>query len=675
MRKCRNWQTSKTKDLVSIALVWVQVPSSAFIIRKGLSFIWKFFFVSISIIPQYIIIHEKVNKKRKKLKESKKFCRIIIMRRFKLYYSDEIIEEVRSRNDIVDVISTYVKLQKKGSSYFGLCPFHNEKSPSFSVSRQKQMYYCFGCGAGGNVFTFLMEYENYTFVEALKYLADRAGVELPEEEYSREAKERADTRAILLEINKAAAQYYYIQLKSSRGAVGLEYFKKRKLSDETIKAFGLGYSNKYSDDLYRYLKSKGYKDDMIAKAGLISIDEKNGVYDKFWNRVMFPIMDVNSRVIGFGGRVMGDAKPKYLNSPETMIFDKSRNLYGLNRARRTKKPYFLLCEGYMDVISLHQAGFTNAVASLGTALTPGHAALIHRYVQEVYLTYDSDGAGTRAALRAMPILRDAGITAKIIRMEPYKDPDEFIKNLGAEAFEERIASARNVFMYSLEVLEKDYDMNSPEGKTEFMKETARRLTQFEEEIERNNYIEAVAKAYHVGFEELRKLVGKMAVQTGLAKPAERPREIQNNRKNKKEDGILVSQKVLLTWLIESEEIFHQIEKYITPEDFSEGLFRKVAELLYEQYEKHEANPAQIMNHFTDEEEHREVAGLFHTKIKELTTVKEQEKALQETILRVKEHSIEEATKNLDPTDIQGLQRLMNEKRKMQDLRTLHISIN
>lgn len=218
-------------------------------------------------------------------------------------------------------------------------------------------------------------------------------------------------------------------------------------------------------------------------------------------------------------------------------------------------------------------------------------------------------------------------------------------------------------------------MNSPEGKTEFMKETARRLTQFEEEIERNNYIEAVAKAYHVGFEDLRKLVGKMAVQAGLAKPVERPKEIQNNRKNKKEDGILVSQKILLTWLIESEDIFRQIEKYITPEDFSEGLFRQVAELLYEQYEKHEVNPAQIMNHFTDEEEHRQVAGLFHTKIKELTTVKEQEKALQETILRVKDHSIEEATKNLDPTDIQGLQRLMNEKRKMQDLRTLHISIN
>ena len=591
-----------------------------------------------------------------------------------MYYSDEIIEEVRSRNDIVDVISTYVKLQKKGSSYFGLCPFHNEKSPSFSVSRQKQMYYCFGCGAGGNVFTFLMEYENYTFVEALKYLADRAGVDLPEEEYSREERERADTRAVLLEINKLAAQYYYVQLMSSQGAVGMEYFKKRELSDETIKAFGLGYSNKYSDDLYRYLKSKGYKDDMIAKAGLITVDEKHGVYDKFWNRVMFPIMDVNSRVIGFGGRVMGDAKPKYLNSPETMIFDKSRNLYGLNRARRTKKPYFLLCEGYMDVISLHQAGFTNAVASLGTALTPGHALLIKRYVQEVYLTYDSDGAGTKAALRAMPILKEAGITAKIIRMEPYKDPDEFIKNLGAEAFEQRIASARNAFMYSLEVLEKEYDMNSPEGKTEFMKETARRLTEFEEEIERNNYIEAVAKSYHVGFEDLRKLVARMAVQTGLAKPAVKPRETLNRKKNK-EDGILMSQKILLTWLIESEDIFRQIEKYITPDDFSGELYRKVAKLLYEQYENHEVNPAQIMNYFTDEEEHREVAGLFHTKIKELTTVKEQEKALQETILRVKDHSIEEATKNLDPTDIQGLQKLMDEKRKMQDLRALHISIN
>lgn len=591
-----------------------------------------------------------------------------------MYYSDEIIEEVRSKNDIVDVISSYVKLQKKGSSYFGLCPFHNEKSPSFSVSREKQMYYCFGCGAGGNVFTFLMEYENYSFQEALKYLADRAGVELPEAEYSKEARERADQKAILLEINKVAAQYFYVQLKSPQGAHALSYLKDRGLSDEMIHSFGLGYSNKYSNDLYQYLKSKGYRDELIVKAGLVTVDERYGVSDKFWNRVMFPIMDSNSRVIGFGGRVMGDAKPKYLNSPETMIFDKSRNLYGLNRARSSRKPYFLLCEGYMDVISLHQAGFSNAVASLGTALTPGHASLIKRYVKEVYLTYDSDEAGTKAALRAMPILKDVGITARIIRMEPYKDPDEFIKHLGAEAFEERIHKARNGFMFGLEVLERDYDLTTPEGKTDFMKEAAKRLTQFDEEIERSNYIEAVAKTYHVGIEELRKLVLKMAVQTGLAKQVERPKRL-DGKSREKEDGHVKSQKILLTWLIEDEDIFNQIRRYITPDDFTGELYKKVAALLYEQYEGQDVNPARIMNHFTDEEEHREVASLFHTKIRELTTISEQEKALKETIIRVKGHSIDTAAKNLAPTDIAGLQRLMEAKRELQDLEKLHISIN
>jgi len=589
-----------------------------------------------------------------------------------MYYSDELIEEIRSKNDIVDVISGYVRLQKKGSSYFGLCPFHNEKSPSFSVSRQKQMFYCFGCGAGGNVFTFLMEYENFSFMEALKFLAERAGVDLPEMEYSKEAKEKADLKAVLLEINKLAAQYFYVQLKNKQGEAAYRYLKNRALDDEIIKAFGLGYSNKYSDDLYRYLKSKGYKDDVISKAGLISFDEKQGVYDKFWNRVMFPIMDVNNRVIGFGGRVMGDAKPKYLNSPETLVFDKSRNLYGLNRARTSRKNYFLLCEGYMDVISLHQAGFNNAVASLGTSLTPGHASLIKRYVNEVYLTYDSDEAGTKAALRALPILKEVGITARIIRMDPYKDPDEFIKNLGPEAFEERINKARNGFMFSLEILERNYDMTSPEGKTKFMQEAAKKLTEFDEEIERNNYIEAVAKAYHVGYEDLRKLVTKMAIKTGLAAPAAKPKSTLNREK---EDGNLKSQKILLTWLIEDEAIFNQIKKYITPEDFSEGLYRKVAKLLYEQYESGEANPAKIMNCFTNEDEHREVAGLFHTKIKELSTLREQEKALKETIIRVKNYSIENATKNLDPTDIAGLQRLMNAKRELQDLTRLNISIN
>ena len=591
-----------------------------------------------------------------------------------MYFSEELVEEVRLKNDIVDVISGYVKLQKKGSSYFGLCPFHNEKSPSFSVSRSKQMYYCFGCGAGGNVFTFIMEYENFTFVEALKFLAERVGVELPEAEYSKEAKERADLKSTLLEINKIAAKYFYAQLKSPQGNLAHSYLTKRGLSEETITAFGLGYSNKYSDDLYRYLKMKGYKDSMLAKAGLISIDEKNGVYDKFWNRVMFPIMDVNNRVIGFGGRVMGDAKPKYLNSPETEIFDKSRNLYGLNRARTSRKSYFLICEGYMDVIALHQAGFTNAIASLGTALTTGHASLIKRYVNEVYLTYDSDEAGTKAALRAIPILREAGISAKIIRMEPYKDPDEFIKNLGPEAFEERIQKARNGFMFSLEVLEKDFDMNSPEGKTAFFNEAAKRLGEFEEEIERNNYIEAVAEKYRVGYDNLRKLVAKIAIKTGLAKPAEKPRQTVDKNRGK-EDGNIQSQKILLTWLIENERVFAQIKKYITPMDFTKELYQEVAGLLYEQYEAGELSPAKVMNHFTDEEEHREVASLFHTRIQKLHTKEEQEKALKETMIRVKNNSVDHATKMLDPTDIMGLQRLMEAKRSLQDLQKLHISID
>ena len=427
-----------------------------------------------------------------------------------MIYGEEIIEEVRSRNDIVDLISTYVPLKKKGSSYFGLCPFHNEKSPSFSVSRDKQMYYCFGCGAGGNVFTFLMEYENFSFPEALKYLAERAGMELPEEELNEEAKRAMDEKARLREMNKLSANYFYYLLHSKRGQKGLAYLKDRGITDATIKHFGLGYADIYNDDLYRFLKSKGYSDEELKDSALVTIDERRGGSDKFWNRVMFPIMDVNNRVIGFGGRVMGDAKPKYLNSPETVVFDKSRNLYGLNRARTSRKPYFLLCEGYMDVISLHQSGFTNAVASLGTALTAGHAALIKRYVQEVYLTYDSDEAGTRAALRAVPILREAGISAKVVRMDPYKDPDEFIKNLGAEEYEKRIHAARNGFMFSLEMLEKQYDMNSPEGKTDFFKEVSRRLLEFEDELERNNYIEAVATAYRVSRESLEKMVAKMA---------------------------------------------------------------------------------------------------------------------------------------------------------------------
>src|SRR5699024_240371 len=323
-------------------------------------------------------------------------------------------EEIRSRSDIVDVISGYVKLKRKGSSWFGLCPFHNEKSPSFSVSRDKQMYYCFGCGAGGNVFTFLMEYENFSFVEALQFLADQAGIQLPQQEYSKEARQEADLKSQLLKIHKEAAQFYFYQLKSQNGKTAYQYLLDRGLSRETIVHFGLGSASRYSGALYRYLKEKGYSDELLIQTGLFLQDEKRGMYDKFWNRVMFPIMDVNNRVIGFGGRVMGDGKPKYLNSPETKVFDKSRNLYGLNFARSSRKKNLIACEGYMDVIAMHQAGFDNAVASLGTALTAAQASLMKRYTDEVLLLYDSDEAGRKAAVRAIPLLRRAGLGQKVV---------------------------------------------------------------------------------------------------------------------------------------------------------------------------------------------------------------------------------------------------------------------
>lgn len=605
------------------------------------------------------------------------------------YFSDEIIEEVRSRNDIVDVISQYVRLSKKGSTYFGLCPFHNEKTGSFSVSPNKQMYYCFGCGAGGNVFTFLMQYENFTFGEAMEELAERSGVELPKQEFSAVQRMEADKRARLLEINKEAAKYFFMLLRGERGGNALSYFLKRGLSEETIKKFGLGYSDQYSDDLYRYLRAKGYEDEILKESGLVTIDERRGGYDKFWNRAMFPIMDVHNKVIGFGGRVMGEGEPKYLNSPETKIFDKSRNLYGLNFARTTKKQQLLLCEGYMDVIALHQAGFDNAVASLGTSLTSGHANLLKRYTKEVYLTYDSDGAGVKAALRAIPILKEVGITAKVINMKPHKDPDEFIKALGAEAYQERIDHAENSFLFELRILEQQYDMHDPESKTAFYNEVAKKLCGFSEKLERDNYIDAVAAKYMIAVEDLRRLVNRYGLKIGLAggsgtrsrEPAQQGdtlggHERESGRSRKKEDGMKQSQKLLLTWLIENTALFPKIKKYITPKDFTEEIYGKVAQLLFEQYEQSgTVNPARIVSMFGNEEEQREIAALFNARIHEVETKEDRDKALKETIIRIKENSIEHRSKMLAPTDMEGLMKLVQDKRSLEELQKMHISVD
>ena len=431
-----------------------------------------------------------------------------------MYYSQELVDEVLANTDIVDVVSAHVHLKKRGSTYVGLCPFHNEKTPSFNVNPDKQFYYCFGCGAGGSAITFLMKYNNCTFREALQDLADRAQITLPTPNYSEEAKKREKHRQDLLGINKEAATYYYKLLRSRRGERGMRYFTDRALSAETMKMFGLGFADGARNDLTEHLRRLGYSDELILESDVAVFNEKQGLHDRFFNRVMFPIQDVRGRVIGFGGRVLGDAKPKYINSSDTMIFDKGRNLYALNLARRTKTDHLILCEGYMDVIAMHQAGFNQAVASLGTAFTAGQAALLRRYTKRVLLAYDSDGAGVRAALRNIGILRNGGLESSVIDLRPYKDPDEFIKAEGRDAFQERIDKAENSFFYELRILSQSHNMDDPASRTAFHREIAKKLCTFSDEIERDNYIAAAAEKYFIRTDSLRRLVAQYGNVSG-----------------------------------------------------------------------------------------------------------------------------------------------------------------
>lgn len=589
-----------------------------------------------------------------------------------MYYSDELVEEVRSRNDIVDVVGSYVRLTKKGSSYFGLCPFHSEKTGSFSVTPSKQMYYCFGCGKGGNVFTFLMEQENMSFTEAIQELAQRAGVELPEGDRSEEAKREAGRRSRILEINREAAKYYYYMLRNENGKLGMDYLTGRKLTEETMRRFGLGYAGQGKNSLVNYLRSKGYPDELIRASGLVNVSEKYGMSDKFWNRVIFPIQDVKDRVIGFGGRVMGTGEPKYLNSPETEVFDKGRNLYGLNHARKSKRGNIILCEGYMDVISMHQAGFDQAVASLGTAFTAGQASLLHKYTEEVLLIYDSDEAGIKAATRAIPILKQAGIRAKVVNLRPYKDPDEFIKNEGREAFQERLDKADNSFFFEIRILERNYHTEDPEEKTEFYRAIAKRLCEFAEDLERNNYLEAIASRYGIPSRDLQQLVIKYAAEHGFGPLPEKPKTGVNRKKP--EEGGKQVQKILLTWLTDEPGLYPKIAPYITPEDFTEELYHTVAVKLFDELKEGKINPAAMISMFPDEAEQSEVAALFNTKIQYIDNQQEREKAFHDVLYKVKQNSYESMQQRLG-ADIGALQQVIAGKKALEELAKVHISFD
>ncbi len=586
-----------------------------------------------------------------------------------MYYSDDIIEEVRSRNDVVDVIGGYVSLKKQGNSYSACCPFHHEKTPSFHVSRDKQLYHCFGCGASGNVFTFIREYENLSFVEAMKLLADRSGMTLPEYELSPKQKEQENYRTELKELNRTAAAYFhYLLTKTEHGKKALDYLHNRGLNDDTITAFAMGYSDIYNDDLYKYLKNKGYTDRQMVDAGLVDIYEDRGANDKFWNRVMVPILDINGKVIAFGGRVLGDGKPKYVNTKETAVFDKSRNLFAMNIARRSKRRGIIICEGYMDVIAMHQAGFDNAVASLGTAFTIGQANIIKRYTDEVYLAYDSDGAGTNATMKAIGIMRSVGITTRVIDMKPYKDPDEFIKNMGREAYEERILNASTGIMFEVACLADNYNLKDPEEKTKFTKDVAKRISAIEEVVTRHSYIEAVAEQYRLDADGFKSMVTKYGT-LGI-KEAEVTNSTPKRTAQKQEDTNM-PERLLLTWLVNDTGLFEVLSGIISEEDFVAEDYRIVADTLFSQYrETGQVKPAAIVDMFPDMDKQRLVASILQTELAFDMTLEEREKAVNDVVKRTKLAKID-YDMSMCMDDMARLQELIKAKAK---IAKLHISL-
>ncbi|MCR5774979.1 MAG: DNA primase [Lachnospiraceae bacterium] len=601
---------------------------------------------------------------------------------------DEVIDEIRSRNDIVDVIGSVIKLKRKGANYFGLCPFHNEKTGSFCVSPQRQTYHCFGCDAGGNVISFVMEYENYSYPEALRYLAERAGIEIPEAEETPEEKREARFKGRVLECLKDAAIYYYKKLYSPEGRIGLEYFRNRGLTDGTIKSFGLGYSGKGRDQTVRYLKSKGYTDKEINAAGLCNISEKYGMTDRFFNRVMFPIMDINSKVIGFGARVMGSGEPKYLNSPEGVVFDKSRNMYGLNVARRSRSPYRIVCEGYMDVITMHQAGFTEATASLGTAFTSGHANLLRRYTDDIRLTYDSDAPGQKALMRAIPICRSAGLSTKVIHLDPYKDPDELIKAMGAEEFRKRVEAAENSFFFELSYIERSYDMSDPDGRTSFQNEAARKLASIDDELARDNYISGVAEKYFIREDALRRAVAIAIEKNERSGPSDfetRPHARINNDRAPSDrshaadgqaahpnEGIDMAERYLLTWMVDEKEVFEAAKNYLAPEDYTDGINREMAQKIYEGYEKGSISPADILTGFVANDNSNEASSVINTPLDAVETPDDRARALTDLVIKIKEAALNRDAGIDDGTD--PLKKAKQIKHALTELKKIKISL-
>ena len=522
-------------------------------------------------------------------------------------YSDEIIDDVRQSNDIVDVISQYVRLKRSGRNYFGLCPFHNEKSPSFSVSPEKQIFHCFGCGVGGNVFTFLTKIEGINFVEAVQLLAERANIQLPTLENNVDSAKEA-LKAKVYKVNEFTAKYYHENLYRPESKIAQEYIKKRKLSNETLKAFQIGFSGKF-DELYKELKKQGFEDREILESGLVNKNERGQFIDRYRNRLMFPICDVRGRVIAFGGRVLDDSKPKYINSPENVVYSKGRHLYGLNVAKKYDiKKRLLIVEGYMDVVSLHQRDIHNVVASLGTALTQQQGYLLRNNTEQIILSYDSDEAGQTAKVRAMEILQNMGCDIRVLQMEGAKDPDEYVIKYGNARFQNLVDKAISVIEFKVKILRQSLNLENTNDKIKFLNEIAKLISKIDNSMEREVYIEKIAKEYDVSKEAIYAEVNKLTYKESKdEKVLSKTRPVVRHIEKKEIDNVSEATKrrentVLAILLSGDRNIYEIIKQNITIKDFKYEIDKKIAEKLYEEFENGNSNINSIIDDLSEEEQ-------------------------------------------------------------------------
>ena len=519
-------------------------------------------------------------------------------------YSEELIDEIRNSNDIVDIISQYVILKRSGRNFFGLCPFHKEKTPSFSVSPDKQIFHCFGCGAGGNVIHFISKIENVDFKESLEILADRVGIKLPTLENNVDSK-RLELKEKVYEINKLVATYYHETLYKPQAKPAQEYVKKRKLDNKALKEFCIGYAEN-ANVLYKLLKEKGFTEEEILASDLV-IKKGNNYVDRFKNRLIFPIQDIRNRFIAFGGRVLDNSLPKYINSPENIVYSKARNLYGLNVAKNSKTRKLIIVEGYMDTVSLHQRGIDNVVASCGTALTEAQGRLLRKYAEKVIISYDSDSAGQAATLRGLEILNNLGCDIRILQMEGAKDPDEYVIKYGNGRFNDLVENAISLVEFKIKVLKKGLNIENTNDKIKFMNEIAKILGGVDNKIEQEIYIDKISSDYNISKEAIYAQINKneysnnkgakILESSSIRKPTIKRQEKEINPELEKRENIIIS------LLIDGgEEVYNKIKGIINPNDFKSEANQKIMRRLYEEFEKGNSNINSLVDMFADDEQ-------------------------------------------------------------------------